>query len=253
MTENNRENRSNKGIFLKGHIPWNKGKQGVYSKKTLDEMSSSSRKYSLNQDYFNQPLDENRAYWIGFLIADGGIYGNQIILNLKDKEHIRKFKLALNYGGSISHRNYKEKYEGWSIQVTSKKMVDSLIKFGIVPRKSFKTYIPSDFPQNLLKPLFRGLVDGDGCIYKTNKKWGLDLLGTKQLVTFFKNWINRQTKNTKGSIVKKERIWVTKFGGNPSTWEVANLLYENAPQEIRLERKYLKYLEFKEQYDRPSK
>ena len=256
MTENNKENRKSNGTFLKGYIPWNKGKKGVYSKKTLEIMSSSSRKYSLNQDYFNQPLDETRAYWIGFLIADGGIVDNQVSLNLKDKDHIEKFRIAINYGGLIGYRSYKglygrkERYDGWSLQVRSNKMVDSLAKFGIVSRKSFKTYIPN-LPQSLLKPLFRGLVDGDGCIFKTNQGWwGLNLVGTKQIVTSFKIWINKQTKNTKGSISKKEKIWIVRFGGNPSTWEVVNLLYKDASQEIRLERKYFKYLEFKKEYDR---
>lgn len=237
-------------------MPFQKGHNGFRTKESYikagPNISKAKRKYFLNQNYFNQPLDKTRAYWIGFLIADGFINRNSLNLRLKDKETIEKFKVALNYNGPIhfhplSIKNKKHK-DQWLIKVTHPVLVNSVVKFGIVPRKSFKTYVPKQIPNKLLKHFYRGLFDGDGCICKTKSKnkWQISLCGTKQIVTDFKNWINKQIKNQKGGVYKHGNIWKALFGSSISAWEALSLLYKNAPSEIRLERKYQKYLEFKE-------
>ena len=198
-----------------------------------------SRKYSLNIDYFNRPFNPAKIYWMGFLVADGGVYKNILSLSSKDKKHLKKFKTALNYTGPLypHHKN-------WRLMIGSKVLVNSLIKFGLVPRKSFKTYVPKQIPEKLLRHFYRGLVDGDGCICKGQ----IYLCGTKQIVSEFKNWANKQIKNQKGGVYRHKNIWRVLWCGRISTLEVARLLYKNIPSEIRLERKYQKYLSIQSQF-----
>ena len=77
-------------------------------------------KYSVNQDYFENIDNEWKAYWLGFLYADGCITikrnsNNQnkmdynIDLTLKDKEHIIKFLNSVQSNTIIKERNIKLK------------------------------------------------------------------------------------------------------------------------------------------------
>ena len=50
-------------------------------------------KYDLDESFFDKIDNEVKAYWLGFLTADGGVVNHQIILSLssKDEVHISKF------------------------------------------------------------------------------------------------------------------------------------------------------------------
>ena len=59
------------------------------------------RKYSLNEDYFKKIDTETKAYWLGFLYADGQIsadsrYSLRLALSKKDYNHIVKLKNELS-------------------------------------------------------------------------------------------------------------------------------------------------------------
>ena len=68
----------------------------------------SSKIFSLDENYFEEITNENKAYWLGFIYADGSvrlrdrypnkkwkpsiIYEFKIKLGIKDKEHLEKFR-----------------------------------------------------------------------------------------------------------------------------------------------------------------
>lgn len=61
------------------------------------------KKYQVNENYFEKIDSEEKAYWLGFLYADGNVrmHKNKSgILKLKlkqsDKKHIEKFSKCLN-------------------------------------------------------------------------------------------------------------------------------------------------------------
>ena len=79
-------------------------------------ISASKRKYSLNEDYFENIDTEEKAYWLGFLLADGNIsYSGRynkgrhlrIALQNKDKNHLEKMKFSLksNYNLKLDKNN----------------------------------------------------------------------------------------------------------------------------------------------------
>ena len=79
----------------------------------------------INYNYFDEIDTENKAYWLGFLFADGsittpfrvnkdgsiknGIYRIEISLKEDDKDHLDKFRKELNIEKplNISKTNYK--------------------------------------------------------------------------------------------------------------------------------------------------
>lgn len=136
------------------------------------------RKNKLNENYFEVIDTEHKAYWLGFIMADGcitrteknGPY-NRFEFNLKeeDKAHLEKFQkdLQSNYKiKEIEKRNKKRDFNSvvCNIRINSRKLVDSLIKNEIYPNKTGKEVLPKTVPKELIPHFIRGYFDGDGSI-----------------------------------------------------------------------------------------
>ena len=80
---------------------------------------AGKRLYTLNEEIFNQIDSKEKAYWFGFLCADGSIHKsctNQYViqckLNLNDIDHLEKMKLFFetNKPLYINTKNNKGSY-----------------------------------------------------------------------------------------------------------------------------------------------
>ncbi len=140
---------------------------------------------SIDKNYFKNINTEEKAYFLGFLFADGSItYNghrnkNQNCYSLKwksiDKEILVLFKKAIKSGHKIREVNdqsgfpsNKKKYE---IQVSCSELCRDLMKLGVVERKFNKIRIPLSLNSKLIKHFIRGYFDGDGCRYLQNSNY----------------------------------------------------------------------------------
>lgn len=137
-------------------------------------------KYTYNNDYFSVIDTEEKAYWLGFLCADGCItrfYKGEKLksmsleLTLKDEdcEHLCKFRDALESNVPIQHRTIAGKYKAYRIVINSTKMCRDLIKLGCTPVKSLTLEFPNNdvLPSEFIRDFIRGYFDGDGGISYT--------------------------------------------------------------------------------------
>lgn len=215
---------------------------------------------NLIENYFESIDTEDKAYFLGLIISDGNIfqdntYGRQssisITLDLNDEYILNAFKQAVKTTTIVG----KDGRGCGTIAVRSDIMANDLAKYGIVPRKSFVTYLPS-ISNELMPHLIRGILDGDGSIQakineKTNKfSHYISFCGTHKLmediaIYCYNNlslkklpkvydYKNRELSEIKISNIKDMEI----FG---------NWIYNNAT--IFLQRKYNIYLSFKEHYN----
>lgn len=135
-------------------------------------------KYKYQQDIFENIDTAEKAYWLGFLAADGCNYQREhnasVILNVheQDIEHLEKFKEFCNTDAEI--KSYIG-YEGFSnqtpmckITLNSKKISNDLIDKGILPNKSLILQ-PPHILEDFYKPFILGYFDGDGSISKTSQ------------------------------------------------------------------------------------
>lgn len=142
-------------------------------KKMGYEILSDGKKH-INSNIFEKIDTEEKAYWLGFLMADGYVSknSNKIELQIKDKEHLEKFKNFLDSKHKISERknilNGKE-FVSYRISICDKQIHQSLISLGCIPNKTFEMHIPN-IDDNLFRHWLRGYFDGDGCIFCYNKK-----------------------------------------------------------------------------------
>lgn len=152
----------------------------------------------LNHDYFENITTEHQAYWLGFLTADGCVVKNRLRLELKvsDVGHLEKFKSDLNIKNKICFFTRKTNFitcqKTCSIQCSSPKLISDLAKLYVVPHKTGITQMPM-LSQDLIRHYFRGLIDGDGSIYKTKNYIGLELTGDKDIILKFSEYCNKIT------------------------------------------------------------
>lgn len=139
------------------------------------------KKYSVNESFFDIIDTEEKAYWLGFIMADGCICTSNssspnnrlsIILNQKDKDHLIKFKKAIDSKAPVREGTVIDKrgfvtYKA-EFRVNSLKMCSTLISLDVKPRKTGKEIIPSQIPTNLIRHFCRGFFDGDGSIAKSS-------------------------------------------------------------------------------------
>ena len=155
--------------------------------KELYPEYDSRRKYTFNQHYFQKIDSYEKAYWVGFIAADGNIYKNrpsiQIRLQKQDTSHLYKFcdalKLSRKKVALYNHRRNRT-YIGAHLHIDSKYIKNDLIKLGILPNKSLtfnkinKTLIPNKFYNAFLL----GYIDGDGSfvLWKDEGRWRFKLV-----------------------------------------------------------------------------
>ena len=189
---------------------------------------------------------EEKAYWLGFLYADGSVSStdNRIELGLaeKDLNHIEKFKEFIGVPNKISYRPQTKSYRYSFKSIPCK---EDLIKQGCVPKKSLILKFPTEqqVPNYLIKHFIRGYFDGDGWFSNTSSCFQVGIIGTEDFIKGFLNIIEIQNKNNKIFTVHREdgaKRYV--FGGLNDVTNFLNWIYKDAT--IYLDRKYNHYLDF---------
>ena len=156
---------------------------------------------NMKEHFFQEINEEAKAYFLGLLISDGNVFkdntGRQasisITLDLKDEYMLEKFKEVLQVNTSVGH----DGRGCGQIAVRSNIMAEDLAKYGVVPRKSYNTYLPL-ISKEMMPHLIRGIFDGDGSIMaKPNPSndghnrflHSISFCGTHQLMEDISNYI----------------------------------------------------------------
>ena len=141
-----------------------------------------SRKYYMNERYFECIDQADKAYWLGFISADGNLSktSNTMTLALKrsDRQHLNKLVKCLESNYVVKDFTNSGGSKQSIVTITSAQMKQDLMSYGIVPAKSM-VLKPAEL-LNYCKDFWRGCVDGDGSIMKYYKNeqlcWGISLV-----------------------------------------------------------------------------
>lgn len=182
-----------KSIFNEEQINYLKNN---YNKKTYKELANNlgfterqirgkinnmglSKLRKFNDEYFKVIDSCEKAYWLGFLYADGYIVNNKtnrnyelgIELNINDIQVLKDFNKALVNVHKIQEKINKKNFNGYTykthtciLRVYSKQIVEDLMKLNILPNKTYKKEYPKC--DKYFYDFLRGFLDGDGCVYK---------------------------------------------------------------------------------------
>lgn len=232
------------------------------------EKARRKTKYTCDETYFDEIDTEHKAYWLGFLYADGYILNHRkgkrgendsqsfgFSISMKDVELFEKFKADLKsnhpvnvYKNSSSFAT-QDSFAG-RILITSQHMVDMLKKHGMTENKTYTISLPN-LPKDLLPHFIRGLSDGDGSIVvsrlqdgpeKGRVKFLWSLTSTKEMCEGILQFLGKsELKLYQRHPERQVNNWEFKICGNQQVKRLLAKIYQDAT--IYLDRKYQKYVE----------
>lgn len=201
---------------------------------------------------------EEKAYWLGFLIADGCIVEMgktkckyiKLSLKLDDLAHLEKFKKFMGttnkiyIGSSINTTDSTKRTHSCELKIGSNEICAQLAKYGVIPRKSHIAYLP-EVREDLKRHLIRGIWDGDGSVlYRaTHKKYPnvirpeVQLCGTASILNSVQEIFNTRLDITPSKLSAVKSIFLFRKTGTIAR-TICNYLYKDSS--IYLERKYEK-------------
>lgn len=208
------------------------------------EMRSRGKQSNFNEEYFDTIDDEHKAYWLGFIYADGNLTKNRLRVEVqsKDIEIVNNLREDLNSTNKfIICKN--EKKNNFAIGFCSNKMADDLKKHGVVENKTFKLKSIPNIPQHLIRHFIRGYFDGDGTVYIDSKNNSLRVgfYGTKDLLTSIQNNLHEEIGTSINKIYEKVGCWLLSYARESDIKKIYDYLYTDA--ELFLARKKLKFQE----------
>jgi len=211
--------------------------------------SEELTRYSENSHYFHYINNPNKAYWIGFIAADGCVVTDNsvnyliITLHARDYNHVVKFKHAIESDRPVKLYEPVNSCPRAVISVHNKAMVADLAQWRIVPRKTNILTFPENLLPSFHRDYIRGYVDGDGCISSWNGKLSFDLCGTRPMMQRIQEILVSMChlRPTKISTYKGKNIYRFSYGGNLQVPRIIHYLYHGA--ETYLDRKAKYYLD----------
>jgi len=164
-------------------------------------------------------MHNGRLVSLGILRTDGYI--------------VEKFKSALVTERPILYRKGQGSGGGQAVlRVWSKKMFEDLSQYGVVPRKSDKTFYP-DLPDNVViqSAFVRGLFDGDGCACHSRSRVSWELFGTQDLLARVAEVLTKYAQvfpKVPYKIKGEKFLCKIAYSSKADTRKIYNFLYGNA-------------------------
>jgi hypothetical protein len=139
--------------------------------------TNNGRNFGLISNKFDKIDDEFKAYWLGFIMADGTLITNtneiSIELAYHDHNHLVKLKNYLNVTNNIKTRIRYRKgtmLKSSILRFSSSTIYKQMLKLGLTPNKTKKgSFVDlSLIESNYHRHFWRGYIDGDGSITTEN-------------------------------------------------------------------------------------
>lgn len=197
--------------------------------------------------YFSNIDSKEKAYWLGFLYADGCVHSNsnEISITLKDRDHLEKFRKAIKSNNKIGEsidKRFSSMPKIYHFSIKDKQLKSDLIKWGCVPNKSLTlTKIPN-IPRDFVSHFIRGYFDGDGSLHWLNgtKNFRISFVGTAPFLKDIQKELGLSLSlgQQEGNQSKYFQV-----AGRKQVPMILDYIYKDSDENIRLTRKYKNYLD----------
>lgn len=197
-------------------------------------VNRGNRKHFYEEDIFKEINTAEKAYWLGFITADGYVNEDRGFMRIKlqecDKGHLYKF-LKFIKGDEVMIKYEYHNITGnkqYYVEVNGRNFVKTLVDLEIRQRKSMNEVWCDKIPKKYIRDYIRGIVDGDGHIGHNR----VDVCSSYKMLKRIKNYLKKHNIKT-GDIVEHcstNRIFICKDRVNL----LKHLYYNNC---IALDRK----------------
>lgn len=215
---------------------------------------------NLNENFFEIIDCEEKAYYLGLILADGCIvnpspnnnrpnYSLCIELKQEDEYILKQFANIIG-----CNDNFYYNRNCCRLSITSNKLINDLFKYTVIPNKTWTAFVP--IINNYFMPdLIRGLIDGDGWITRKidNRTYKyiytIGFCGNKTMVTCVRDYLVNTLsvhkvkvldRNTSEKGTFSQIVWSSVY----DVFKICSFIYRNGTCRILLIRKYNKFLQF---------
>lgn len=173
----------------------------------------NGKKAVLDHNFFETIDTEEKAYFLGFIMADGSIqkvkkskngfsYVISIEIKVSDKYILEKFKNAIRSNLEVKEFKSERSQDGWKpkhnayFRVFSQKMFMDLNKLEVHPNKTFVADKLPKLSKEMMRHYIRGFFDGDGTVY-VSKSYReprpiFGFYGTYSFITNFRDFLEQE-------------------------------------------------------------
>lgn len=220
----------------------------------------NNRKYNCNHDFFDEINTEEKAYWLGFLYADGyvssaGDYNEGrlgLSLGIKDYNHLEKF--SKSFSSEYPIKTYKTGEAAYvpgreycRVCLSSKKLYEAAIRHGVFEHKT-SIVKPPDIEKRFNPSFIRGYFDGDGChtnyLHQGRRTDSIKIVGTRELLEWIESDVQENTDIERGHYFKRkpeQTVFSLEFSAIKKSFLFLDYIYNDAS--IYLNRKYESYID----------
>lgn len=212
-------------------------KKHLVSRGTRIKGQSEAQSKALNHFTFDTIDSHEKAYWVGFLAADGSVSKKQVSLHLatRDIKQIEKFHAFLGSGHKITTRPVPLKGKVHSLSgfsFCSPKIMSDLATHNILRNKSKVYPFSSNIPSQFLNAYILGMIDGDGSFgVSKSGQAHMNLMATYDVCSkILEIFRERGLVYTKGRHIHKSGtpgLFYLCVGGNLQVKGICNWLYES--------------------------
>ena len=228
---------------------------------TSETGSQGARKHFYNENYFKKIDTERKAYFLGFILADGCVYLGanknsyrfQMNLQTQDKYILEELQKDIGSDYKIQDKQFGYKKNGDPkfislLKINSSKLCEDLINLGVIPRKSMKQEVKKKLiPDKLISHFIRGYFDGNGSCSIRKNLISLDFFGSKTICLQIDEYLklNNINKNVLYGNNKNE-LYGLRINNTDNKILLYYYLYEDATIYLkRKKEKFDKFLQYK--------
>lgn len=220
--------------------------KNILIKNGVKIRGKSGFKKPFNESFFNVIDTEEKAYFLGFLTADGnvGIRKNsqpviRMELGQRDRYILEKLRECLDIDISVK----ETRKSCCCLRLHSKVMFDDLNKYGIVPNKTGKEKFYR-LQDDMMPHYIRGFFDGDGWVTNTTshgkhkgKRKSIGFVSNHSFLNDLKNYLAYSINtNANIKIIDRKGCSMLLYSSASDTSKIIDYIYKDAT--IYLERKY---------------
>ena len=196
--------------------------------------------YNANIHYFDVIDCAEKAYWLGYIAADGHVSDETALMlgcHYLDVDILEKFKECIESNHPIGVNQ-----DGNTVlNIVSKYLARKLKEYGLFHDKSHSLHLKqliTYVPEECIDSFFTGLFDGDGSIrfykydYISSFQYHFGFTGVKESVELFSEHFHMNTK----IVDEGNGIYTVRIAGAAHIYWCVHKLYDNCP--IHCNRKY---------------
>lgn len=225
-------------------------KEGIKIRSRAEQniLTNKKRAKKVKHDYFSNIKVVNQAWLLGFFVADGNVASskNELRFNLSsvDREILEKIKkevgIEREIADTITDNGFQFSYLSW----TSEQQKRDLVKYGIMPQKTYHPmHLPNFQDKKLVKAFILGLFDGDGSFSVDNNYCRFRICAHRnELLIDIKNFCEAEYGSTSSLSQNNRGLWELSISTRFAVKVLDDLYSLNS---LHLARKYAKFLEYK--------